>query len=435
MSEEQARQQARNAPSHANTPARHRRIAPQVPNMLPMNIAGSFGGSIALPPAAPRSIDRPNHPTFVRSGYFSSNPYPTLSRDPTDRLPFGITSSHIDTALVGKSNHMASLTQTPLPGLQHRSPYGASNAPPQTPFRIPQQAIAPGFPRSHSLALSNSFTTETKKNHYNGVEKEKADKPPHVPYTPVAGASRVPSNDVGRKAPLMKDSPMEDPSTNGLRKLAMVEQARSTREPTAPEGPAQPDAIIPIPKPSVRGQGSLKRSHPNQNSSRSKISRKVSTSKDHIKDNDLDADGDTDEEYMPTKSPNQATHVSPTSIVSINKIKSGSSTTMASTHQPTAESSTPVEPAPLRPRYTYVTAAKLVGTEKALGPNWNKFVRLVEDLVLEKISTRQFEAQAKIMFASSDALRNHIVAIIINEMILPKMEEDRLLQLEDQGQE
>ncbi|KAI2480508.1 hypothetical protein Ptr902_07533 [Pyrenophora tritici-repentis] len=233
----------------------------------------------------------------------------------------------------------------------------------------------------------------------------------------------------------MKDSPMEDPSTNGLRKLAMVEQARSTREPTAPEGPAQPDAIIPTPKPSVRGQGSLKRSHPNQNSSRSKISRKVSTSKDHIKDNDLDADGDTDEEYMPTKSPNQATHVSPTSIVSINKIKSGSSTTMASTHQPTAESSTPVEPAPLRPRYTYVTAAKLVGTEKALGPNWDKFVRLVEDLVLEKISTRQFEAQAKIMFASSDALRNHIVAIIINEMILPKMEEDRLLQLEDQGQE
>ncbi|KAE8849091.1 hypothetical protein HRS9122_03107 [Pyrenophora teres f. teres] len=433
MSEEQARQQARNAPSAANAPEQRHRIAPQVPNMLPMNISGSFGGS-----TAPRSIHRPNHPTFTGSGYFSSNPYPNLSSDPTDRLPFGITSSHMNAAVGGGSNHMGSLTNTPRSGLQYSSPYRASNAPPQTPLRIPQPSVAPGFPPSNPFVSSNS-SKESENNQNNRPEKENADEPAYVPYTPVPGASRVPSNNVGRKAPLMKDSPMEGLSPNGSRKLAMVEQTRSTREPTAPEAPAQPDATTPTSNPNVCRHRSLKRSPPTENSSRGKIARRSSTSKDHIDDNDLDADGSTDEEYMPTASSKQVAPASHTAIISSVQANPESSTTMESTNQPTTISSTPAKPAPRpsppRPRFTYELPAKLEGTKTALGPNWDEYIRLMEDLILEEITAHQFDVQARNIFMASDPIRKYINNVIAKMMILPKLEEERLRLDKDKVQE
>ncbi|CAN9180363.1 unnamed protein product [Alternaria sp. RS040] len=93
----------------------------------------------------------------------------------------------------------------------------------------------------------------------------------------------------------------------------------------------------------------------------------------------------------------------------------------------------PPKPGRLRPRHTYEVPTELVGTKTALGPdNWDEYVYLMERLHYNEISAHEFDSRAKSIFQVFDEkTRKKLNNILVMKMILPRLEE---IELEGRGQ-
>ncbi|CAN9246746.1 unnamed protein product [Alternaria alternata] len=93
----------------------------------------------------------------------------------------------------------------------------------------------------------------------------------------------------------------------------------------------------------------------------------------------------------------------------------------------------PPKPGRLRPRHTYQVPTELVGTKTALGPdNWDEYVYLMERLHYNEISAHEFDSRAKSIFqVFGEKTRKKLNNILVMKMILPRLEE---IELEGRGQ-
>ncbi|OWY42631.1 hypothetical protein AALT_g147 [Alternaria alternata] len=93
----------------------------------------------------------------------------------------------------------------------------------------------------------------------------------------------------------------------------------------------------------------------------------------------------------------------------------------------------PPKPGRLRPRHTYQVPTELVGTKTALGPdNWDEYVYLMERLHYNEISAHEFDSRAKFIFqVFGEKTRKKLNNILVMKMILPRLEE---IELEGRGQ-
>ncbi|RYO70744.1 hypothetical protein AA0113_g2973 [Alternaria arborescens] len=88
----------------------------------------------------------------------------------------------------------------------------------------------------------------------------------------------------------------------------------------------------------------------------------------------------------------------------------------------------PPKPGRLRPRHTYQVPTELAGTKTALGPdNWDEYVYLMERLHYNEISAHEFDSRAKSIFeVFGEKTRKKLNNILVMKMILPRLEEIEL---------
>ncbi|KAG9194304.1 hypothetical protein G6011_04339 [Alternaria panax] len=86
---------------------------------------------------------------------------------------------------------------------------------------------------------------------------------------------------------------------------------------------------------------------------------------------------------------------------------------------------TSAKSARLRPRYVYQVPSELIGTKNALGPdNWDEYVYLMEQLSFGDITAHEFDSRAKPIFQMFDEkTRKKMNNIMAMKMILPHLTE------------
>ncbi|KAI4918969.1 hypothetical protein J4E85_009759 [Alternaria conjuncta] len=218
----------------------------------------------------------------------------------------------------------------------------------------------------------------------------------HVSPAPLPtgwNGSRIPSNNIPRKAPLAARSP-DDISPFIARKIPPTKQQRSASQPKAAPGPSQGSRVRQQKSFNTPPLGTPKRGRPR-----------------------LD-DGAQDNNAAGGLSSQGNDHIG-------QKISAQPPIGMFA--PPQVSSATPPKPSRPKPRHSYVVPLELIGTKKALGPdNWNEYVYLMEQLWTEEITFDEFGARTQRIFQVIDeGIRRRLNNTVAMKMIVPRLEEER----------
>jgi hypothetical protein len=227
---------------------------------------------------------------------------------------------------------------------------------------------------------------------------------PGYPTQPLRMQSRLPSDNVGRKAPRKANVPHDnsaarssDCSSSSQGQVMDVYPRKPTTTPSVQHNPAQQvistqDISAPLQDRYSHFPTTARGRHRNLNS-------------------DEDTDDDTDDQSPPRKSieVRRTSRITQASTIA---------TPTPATHTQLLQGVRRQRP---RTQYEYVVPDKLEGIQRALGDdNWTGYVVLVEQKVLEEITQEQFLAQSNEIFqAFDDRTRAKIERQVTNKMVVP----------------
>ncbi|KAH6882566.1 hypothetical protein BKA58DRAFT_434324 [Alternaria rosae] len=366
MAQEQMKNTRKHPLSSAVMPSQRRPFVGPTPNMLPSDLPARFernatGGHAFLPPMAPHDhnllLGELSHwPSFPHLNHPFENSYPDLTaRRRQHPLPFSMSRNEQNVNL-----------NTDIKRVDPK--------PPATPAQG-RGCTSPADQRHDSLTRGDNT---------------------HVSPAPLPigwNGSRVPSDDVPRKAPLAARF-SDDISPFIARKIPQAKQQRSTSQPKATTGPSQGSRVRRQKSFTTPPLGTPKRGRPRLD--------------DGIQDanaaGDLDCQGD-------------------------DKVSQrlGAQPPIGMFAPPQVSSATPPKPRRPRPKYSYVVPLELLGTQKALGPdNWDEYVYLMEQLWTEEITFDEFGKRTKRIFQVFDeSIRKRLNNTVAMKMIVPRLEEVR----------
>ena len=296
MAQEQIKNTRQRPLSGPVIPSQHRPFVGPTPNMLPSNLPvrserNATGGQAFLPPVAP-----PHWPSFPHLNYPFENPYPDLT--------------------VRRRQH-------PLPFSMSRNEH---NVDPNTGARSIdlKQPATPMQGSGHASSADQRHDSLTKGDNA------------HVSPAPLPtgwNGSRIPSNNVPRKAPLAARS-SDDISPFIARNIPPTNQQRSTSQSKATSGPSKGNRVRQQKSFNTPPLGTPKRGRPRLD--------------DGVQDNNkaggLNSQGDT--------------HIGQ---------KASAQPPIGLFAPPQVSSAIPPKPVRPCPRYDYVVPLELVATQKALG--------------------------------------------------------------------
>jgi hypothetical protein len=289
------------------------------------------------------------------------------------------------------------------------------------PFQIPNANMS-----SPTMPIANVYCTATANSIHPRVEfksprdyhppqpRRRALWPNYAPGCPLPLGqmhSRLPSTDVGRKAP--RKSIASSPR-NSLPQVLSIDN-RSTQAQTSNDGHCKKrkDSIGPQRQEIVKNDTHKRRkvARPEEKSSPGRGRRcplSASTRRPIIVDIE---DGDEEDERNRHPSPGASYEISASKTPTANA-RSARNTRK---NVPAAQRS----PAP-RPRYVYIVSKKLEGIKKALGEDdWNEYLILTERKLLGEITEDEFKAQSKRIFLVLDKQTGGRIEEIVVNMVAP----------------